>query len=135
MEQASRHHLVQHKKTYQANMVQARTKQTVEFRHSCKEIQKEYKRKITEKYSTLENESMQIADQAVIDLGDILQQVLQQEKNNILHKIKPDIILAGINQDITATLEIEVSKHMDAIKEQRKTVITQIQKTAKRTVE
>jgi hypothetical protein len=73
---------------------------------------------------------MQFTDQAVVDLSDVLHQVLQDEKNTILHKIRPKNILTSITQDISTHLAASPAKHMEAIKTQQKTVITQIQKTA-----
>jgi ferredoxin len=78
---------------------------------------------------------MQFADQAVIDLSDVLAQTLEQEKSTILHEIQPTRILASLTKEISATLEASTTEHLESIKEQRKTVITQIQKTAKRTTE
>ncbi len=78
---------------------------------------------------------MQIANQAALELGDILQQVLQQEKNTILQAITPEKILLSITEDITTALNATTTEHMESIKTQRKTVITQLQKTAKRTKE
>jgi hypothetical protein len=135
MEQASRQQLAQHERKSDTMITHARTRQTVDFRQSCRAIQKEYKLKIIEKYENLESESMQIADQAALDLSDILQQVLQQEKDNILPAIAPDKILASITQSITDILEKTTDEQLEIIKTQRKTVITQLQKTAKRNAE
>ena len=134
VKQASRHYLVHHERKSEAIMTNARTRQTETYRQECRTIQNEYKKKIAEKYDALEAESMQFADQAILELDDLL----HQEKKNILDEIKQDIpnkIMHNIQQDITATLETTITKHMDAIKEQRKTTITQIQKTAKRHTE
>jgi hypothetical protein len=134
IEQASRHYLVQHEKKSDAIMLNARTKQTEQYRQSCRSIQKEYKRKIEQKYEELESESMQFADQAILDLGDLL----HQEKNNILDEVKHDIpptIMNKIKQEITTKLETTLTTHTEALKEQRKTTITQIQKAAKRHTE
>jgi ferredoxin len=135
MEQASRQHLAKQEEKCDTAMNQSRIKQTVDFRHSCKTLHKEYKQRIVEKYENLESEAMQIADQAALDLSDILNQVLQQEKTTILQAITPEKILLSITDDIKTTLDTSTAKHMDSIKEQRKTVITQLQKTAKRTNE
>ena len=112
-------------------MTNARTKQTEEYRKACHEIQKDYKNKIEQKYDTLEAESMQFADQAIIDLGDLF----HKEKNNILQEITQDLpakILEDITKDLTTKLERTIVEHTDALKEQRKTIVTQIQKTVKR---
>jgi ferredoxin len=135
MEQASRQQLAQHERKSDTMLNHARTRQTVDFRQSCRSMQKEYKLKIIAKYENLESESMQIADQAALDLSDILQQVLQQEKNNILPAITPDKILASITQSISDKLESSTETQLEIIKTQRKTVITQLQKTAKRNAE
>jgi hypothetical protein len=134
IEQASRHYLVHHEKKSEIIMTNVRTKQTETYRQDCRTIQKDYKKKIEAKYDALEAESMQFADQAILDLDDLL----HQEKNNILDEIKqdiPDKILDDIKQEIITNLEATIAKHTDAIKEQRKTTITQIQKTAKRHTE
>ena len=134
IEQASRHYLVHHEKKSEAIMTNIRTTQTETYRQECRAIHKEYKKKIEAKYDTLKAESMQFADQAILDLGDLL----NQEKTNILDEITqdiPDKILYSIKQEIAMTLETTIAKHTDAIKEQRKTTITQIQKAAKRHTE
>jgi hypothetical protein len=128
MEQASRQQLAQHERKSDTMITHARTRQTVDFRQSCRTIQKEYKLKIIEKYENLESESMQIADQAALDLSDILQQVLQQEKDNILPAITPDKILASITQSISNILEQSTEAQLEIIK-------TQLQETAKRNAE
>ena len=66
IEQASRHYLVHHEKKSKAIMQQARTKQTKDYRQSCRTIQREYKKKTEQKYEALKAESMQFADQAII---------------------------------------------------------------------
>ncbi len=131
MEHASRQYLVQHEKKSEQIMHSARMKQTEDYRKECREIQKDYKRKIAQKYDDLEAESMQFADQAILDLGELL----TQEKNNILTEVTqdlPDTILAAIKTELTAQLDTTMATHTEALKEQRKTIITQIQKTAKR---
>jgi hypothetical protein len=133
MEQAARNQLALHEQKCDTAFTQARAKQTETFRQTCRDLQKDYKQRIITKYDTLENESMQFADQAALDLSDVLHQVLQDEKNNILQEISPEKILAAIKQDISTQLATSTATHLDAIKAQRKTVITQIQKTAKRT--
>ena len=112
-------------------MTQARTKQMEDFRITCRAIQKDYKQKIEQKYENLEAESMQFADQAILDLGDLL----HQEKNNIISEMTPEKVLATVTNAIKANLETTTAKHTEALKEQRKTIITQIQKTAKRHTE
>ena len=131
MEHASRQHLVQHEKKSEQIMHSARMKQTADYRKECREIQKEYKRKIAQKYDDLEAESMQFADQAILDLGELL----TQEKNNILTEVTQDLpntILTTIKTELTAQLDTTMAMHTETMKEQRKTIITQIQKTAKR---
>jgi hypothetical protein len=135
MEQAATHQLALHEKKCDTLLSQARTKQAITFRQTCRDLQKDYKQKIITKYDNLEHESMQFADQAVLDLSDLLHQVFQDEKSNILHEIRPEIILASIKQDISNHLATTTATHLDEIKNQRKTVITHLQKTAKRTTE
>jgi hypothetical protein len=130
IEQASRHYLVHHEKKSETIMANARAKQTETYRQECRTIQHEYRKKIEAKYDALEAESMQFADQAILDLGDLL----HQEKNNLLDEVKQDLP-ETLKQTITSDLEPTIATHMDAIKEQRKTTITQIQKTAKRHTE
>jgi hypothetical protein len=131
IDQASRQYLVQHEKKSEVIMHHARTKQTEEYRHACREIQKEYKRKISQKYDDLETDSMQFADQAILDLRELL----NQEKNNILTEVAQDLpntILTTIKTELTAQLDTTVATHTEALKEQRKQITTQIQKIAKR---
>jgi hypothetical protein len=131
IDQASRQYLVQHEKKSEVIMHNARTKQTEEYRQACREIQKEYKRKISQKYDDLETDSMQFADQAILDLGELL----NQEKTNILTEVAQDLpntILTTIKKELTAQLDTTVATHTEALKEQRKQITTQIQKIAKR---
>ena len=131
IEQASRQYLVHHEKKSELIMHNARMKQTDDYRKECREIQKEYKKKIAQKYDDLEAESMQFADQAILNLGELL----TQEKNNILTEVTQDLpntILNAITTELTAQLDTTMATHTEALKEQRKTIITQIQKTAKR---
>jgi hypothetical protein len=103
IEQASHHHLVQHEKKSEVIMTAARTKQMADFRQTCREIQQEYKKRIEQKYEDLEAESNQFADQAILDLGDLL----HQEKNNILNEVTqeiPDQFMQNLAQEITAKL-------------------------------
>jgi hypothetical protein len=74
---------------------------------------------------------MQLADQAILDFG----KLLNQEKNNILTKVTQDLpntMLTTIKKELTAQLDASMTTHAEALKEQGKTIITQIQKTAKR---
>jgi hypothetical protein len=135
MEQASRNYLVQHEKKSEVIMTNARTRQSEDFRKACKELQKEYKKRIERKYDELEAESMQFADQAILDLGDLL----HQEKNNILGEVTqelPDTIIANITQEITTQLETTTEIHTEAItaaiQTQHKAATAQLQETTKR---
>jgi hypothetical protein len=142
IEQASRHYLVQHEKKSEEIMSNTRNKQTDTFRQSCRETQKEYKNRITQRYDALETESMQFADQAILDLGELL----HQEKNNILNEVTyelPEILTKNIKQEIDTelakTIDQEINKklksttarHTEAITTQHKMITVELSQTAK----
>jgi hypothetical protein len=61
---------------------------------------KDYKKKIKQKYDDLEAKSMKFADQAILDLRDLL----NLEKNNILGKVTLHKILNNIHGSTQGTM-------------------------------